>query len=172
MNSWKFFFALFARVFIVIITLAFTFIYWNGYLYSAILILVFFFWSVPKCIRTLKTNWFYDKTILSILNNDFSASFPAGYKEGDYKNLCLLYDTLKRNNTTWVQRINLSLDNKQYRHGCFNFRKENDTGPFSWWTIVFQLFSASKVTNWDYLKITCRHFAKLKIPVLTIKDEH
>jgi hypothetical protein len=52
------------------------------------------FFSVPKCIRTLKQIDFYDKTILSILNNFFLLVFLLDTKK-EIKNLCLLYDTLK-----------------------------------------------------------------------------
>jgi hypothetical protein len=96
---------------------------------------------VPKCIRTLKKQIdFYDKTILSILNNDFSG-FPAGYKEGDYKICVLLYDNFKRETTRLeFKRINLSLDNKQY--DIVLILEKDD------WTIFlnerFQLFSASE----------------------------
>jgi hypothetical protein len=66
----------------------------NGYLYSGVLIMLFSIlicaemYSYIKKLIFLRQNHTFD-------NNDFSASFPAGYKEGDYKNLCLLYDTFK-----------------------------------------------------------------------------
>jgi hypothetical protein len=50
--------------------------------------------------------------------------------------------TLKEKQHDLSSRINLSLDNKQYRH-CFNFRKEMTTGPFLL-NDCFQLFSASE----------------------------
>ncbi|MBC5838332.1 sensor histidine kinase [Flavobacterium muglaense] len=156
MNSWKFYNALFARVFIVIITLAFSlYLFGNGYLYSGILIMLFAILICAEMYSYIKNKLtFYDKTLLSILNNDFSASFPAAYKEGDYKNLCLLYDTLKE------KQHDLSSKELIYRSIINNIdtavlilEKENDS-----WTIFLMndcfstLFSVPKVTNWDYLK--------------------
>ena len=38
---------------------------------------------------------FYDRTLLSILQNDFSTNFPEENKRDNFKNLYLLYETLK-----------------------------------------------------------------------------
>ena len=39
---------------------------------------------------------FYDKTILSILHDDFSSNFPESLRKGTYQNLFQLYENLKK----------------------------------------------------------------------------
>ncbi|SHG87010.1 Histidine kinase-, DNA gyrase B-, and HSP90-like ATPase [Flavobacterium micromati] len=156
MNSWKFYNMLFARVLIVIVTLAFSLLlFGNSYLYSGILILVFALLIGGEMYSFIKKKYnFYDKTIISILNNDFSASFPAAYKEGDYKNLCLLYDILKE------KQHDLSSKELIYRSIINNIdtaviilEKENDNWNIFLMNDCFStLFSVPKVTNWIYLK--------------------
>ncbi|NRT16197.1 nitrogen fixation/metabolism regulation signal transduction histidine kinase [Flavobacterium sp. 28A] len=156
MNSWKFYNALFARVFMVIITLAFSlYLFGNGYLYSGILILVFAVLLCAEMYSYIKNKLiFYDKTILSILNNDFSANFPAAVKEGDYKNLCLLYDTLKQkqHDGSSKELIYRSIINNIDTAVLILEKENNDWNIFLMNDCFSSLFSVPKVTSWDYLK--------------------
>lgn len=156
MNSWKFYNALYARVLIVIIALAFSiYLFGNGYLYSGILILVF---TVLICIEMytyIKNKLiFYDKTILSILNNDFSANFPDGYKEGAYKNLYQLYDSLKekQHDGSSKELIYRSIINNIDTAVLILEKENNDWNIFLMNDCFSELFNVPKVTKWDYLK--------------------
>jgi nitrogen fixation/metabolism regulation signal transduction histidine kinase len=156
MNSWKFHNALFARVLIVIIALSFSlYLFGNGYLYGSILILIFSFLIGAEIYSYIKKKLiFYDKTILSILNNDFSASFPAAYKEHDYKNLCLLYDTLKEKQYDGSSKelIYRSIINNIDTAVLILEKENNDWTIFLMNDCFSTLFSVPKVTNWEYLK--------------------
>lgn len=97
---------------------------------------------------------FYDKTVLSILQNDFTANFSEENKKGNFKNLYLLYDTLKekQHEQTSKELIYRSILNS-IDTAALILEKENDT-----WSIFIMndcfstLFKVPKVSHWKYLK--------------------
>jgi hypothetical protein len=110
---------------------------------------------------------FYDKTILSILNNDFSASFPATKKEIIKICVCVWYFKEKQHDLSSKELIYRSIINN-IDTAVLILEKKMRLTIFLMNDCFFNSFQRPKVTNWDYLKITCRHFVKkLKIPVLT-----
>ena len=97
MKNWKFYNALFLRIFIIIVLLFYCLFLANKQLYyNSLLVFVVVILACAEMYFFIRNKLlFYDKTILSILQNDYSSSFPEEYKKGNFKNLFLLYDTLK-----------------------------------------------------------------------------
>jgi len=97
---------------------------------------------------------FYDRTLLSILRKDFSTNFPEEHKKDNFKNLYLLYETLKvqQQEQTSKEMIYRSLLNN-IDTAALILEKENDD-----WTVFLmndcfsQLFKVPKVSHWKYLQ--------------------
>ena len=124
---------------------------------------------------------FYDRTLLSMLQNDFTTNFPEENKKDNFKSLYLLYDALKKQQQEQTskelvyQSIVNSIDT-----GTLILEKENDE-----WNIFLindcfsNLFKVPKVSQWKYLKnylpslcdeIEKTEFAELKTAI-SIKIE-
>ncbi|WP_413999931.1 sensor histidine kinase [Flavobacterium sp. W1B] len=156
MNNWKFYNTLFARFILVFFLLAFSFfLFERGFIYNAALIFAFAILACTEMYFSIRNKLLvYDKTILSILQNDFSTNFPSAYKNDDYKNLHLLYDTLKekQHDQTSKELIYRSILNDMDT-AVLILEKEKEN-----WTIFIMndcfssLFSVPKVSNWEYLK--------------------
>ena len=157
MSNWKFYNALFLRIFIVIVLLFGVLFLINEQLYYnsllIILLVVLAFAEMHFFVRNKLL--FYDKTILSMLQNDYSSIFPVAYKEGNFKNLCLLYETLKekQHEQTSKEMVYQSILNN-VDTSVLILEKE----AYEEWSIFLMndcfsaLFSVPKVSNWKYLK--------------------
>ncbi|MBE8725181.1 sensor histidine kinase [Flavobacterium hungaricum] len=156
MKNWKFYNALFVRVlFLMILFLCSAFLFYKGFRFNAILVGVFggiFLFEMYFFIKN--QSLFYEKTINSILHNDFSTNFPEEHKKANFNSLYQLYDTLK------VQKQEQSSKELIYRSilnsidtAALILEKENDT-----WSIFImndcfsRLFKVPKVSHWKYLK--------------------
>src|SRR6187402_482091 len=97
MKNWKFYNALFVRVLFVMILFFFSvFLIYKMFYYNAILVGLFGAVMLFEMYFFVKNQLlFYDRTMLSILQNDFSTNFPDEHKKNNFKSLYLLYDTLK-----------------------------------------------------------------------------
>lgn len=156
MKNWKFYNALFFRVFIVIVILFTSLflaqkkLYFNSILVAVAVIIalgeMFFFIKI-------KMN-FYDKTILSILQNDYSTNFPDEQKKGSFKNLSLLYDTLKdkQQEQTSKELIYRSILNNIDTATLILEKDNTDWNIFLMNDCFSSLFAVPKVTHWNYLK--------------------
>ncbi len=97
---------------------------------------------------------FYDRTLFSILQNDFSTNFPEENKRDNFKSLYLLYETLK------VQQQEQKSKELIYRSLLNNIdsaalilEKENDDWNIFLMNDCFSdLFKVPKVSHWKYLK--------------------
>ena len=97
---------------------------------------------------------FYDRTLFSILQNDFSTNFPEENKKDNFKSLYLLYETLK------VQQQEQKSKELIYRSLLNNIdsaalilEKENDDWNIFLMNDCFSdLFKVPKVSHWKYLK--------------------
>jgi len=97
---------------------------------------------------------FYDRTLLSILQKDFSTHFPEENKKDNFKSLYLLYETLKvqQQEQTSKEMIYRSLLNN-IDTAALILEKENDD-----WTVFLmndcfsQLFKVPKISHWKYLQ--------------------
>lgn len=97
---------------------------------------------------------FYDRTLLSILNNDFSTNFPQENKKDNFQTLYLLYETLKirEQEQTSKELIYRSLLNN-IETAAIILEKENDDWNIFLMNDCFSdLFKVPKVSHWKYLK--------------------
>ena len=156
MKNWKFYNALFVRVLFLMMLFFFCFfLFYIGYKYNAILVGVFALIMLSEMYFFMKNQLlFYDKTVLSILQNDFTANFSEENKKGNFQNLYLLYDTLKEKQHDQISKelIYRSILNS-IDTAALILEKENDT-----WNIFIMndcfstLFKVPKVSHWKYLK--------------------
>jgi len=97
---------------------------------------------------------FYDKTIVAILNNDFTADFSKHASFGNYASLFKLYETLKDKQNVEVSKdlIYRSILNN-IETGVLILQKEGEE-----WTVFLlndyfsKYFQVPKVSKWQYLK--------------------
>ncbi|MDX6190971.1 HAMP domain-containing sensor histidine kinase [Flavobacterium sp. Fl-318] len=156
MKNWKFYNALFIRV-LLVMTLFFlcVFLIYKTFYYNAVLVGAFVVIVLFEMYFYIKNeSLFYDKTLLSILQNDFSTNFPEENKKGNFKNLYLLYDTLK------VQKQEQTSKELVYRSilnsidtATLILEKENEEWDIFLMNDCFSnLFKVPKVSHWKYLK--------------------
>jgi len=156
MKNWNFYNALFVRVlFVMMLFLFCVFLIYKMFYYNALLVGFFAAIMVFEMYYFIRSQLlFYDKTVLSILQNDFTANFSEENKKGDFKNLYLLYDSLKEKQQEQVSKelIYRSILNS-IDTAALILEKENDT-----WNIFIMndcfsaLFKVPKVSHWKYLK--------------------
>ena len=152
----KFYNVLFFRLFVIVgLTVLCIYLLMEKLPYTAILagvVTVLFFVEIYFFIRNRIL--FYDKTIVSILHNDFSSSFPKAYQTGSYQNLYKLYESLRKKEHQQVSREHVYtsiLNNVDSAVLILQGNPEN-------WTIFLmndcfsELFKVPKFSNWDYLK--------------------
>ena len=156
MKNWKFYNALFVRVLFVMILFFFcVFLIYKIFYYNAILVGLFVVIMLAEMYFYVKNQLlFYDRTLLSILQNDFSTNFPEENKKDNFKSLYLLYDTLKVQQQEQISKelvyksILNSIDTAtlilEKEHEEWNIFLMNDC--FS------TLFKVPKVSHWIYLK--------------------
>ncbi|KLT69003.1 sensor histidine kinase [Flavobacterium sp. ABG] len=156
MKNWKFYNVLFIRV-LLVMTLFFlcVFLIYKTFYYNAILVGAFMVIALFEMYFYIKNeSLFYDKTLLSILQNDFSTNFPEENKKGNFKNLYMLYDTLK------VQKQEQTSKELVYRSilnsidtATLILEKENEEWDIFLMNDCFSnLFKVPKVSHWKYLK--------------------
>lgn len=156
MKNWKFYNALFVRVvFVMALFLCSALLFYKGFRFNGILAGVFVLIFLFEMYFFVKNQLlFYDKTIHSILHDDFSAHFPEEHKRDNFNSLYQLYDTLKtqRQEQTSKELIYRSILNS-IDTAALILEKEND----SWSVFIMNdcfsnLFKVPKVSHWQYLK--------------------
>jgi len=97
---------------------------------------------------------FYDKTILSILHNDYSSNFPQHLKTGNYSNLYLLYDTLKTKQFDQASReqVYTSILNNIDTAVIILKKADGDWDIFLMNDYFSTLFAVPKFRHWSNLK--------------------
>jgi len=97
---------------------------------------------------------FYDKTILSILHNDYSSNFPQHLKTGNYSNLYLLYDTLKTKQFDQASReqVYTSILNNIDTAVIILKKADGDWDIFLMNDYFSTLFGVPKFRHWSNLK--------------------
>jgi len=97
---------------------------------------------------------FYDRTLLSMLQKDFSTNFPEENKRDSFKNLYLLYESLKvqQQEQTSKEIVYQSILNS-IETGVLILEKENQEWNIFLMNDCFSsLFNVPKVSHWKYLK--------------------
>jgi two-component system, NtrC family, nitrogen regulation sensor histidine kinase NtrY len=156
MKNWKFYNALFVRVLFIMILFFFCVIliykmfYYNALLIGvvAIIMLIEMYFFVKNQLL------FYDRTLLSILKNDFTTNFPEENKKDNFKNLYLLYDTLKvqKQEQTSKELIYRSILNSMDSAALILERENEEWDIFLMNDCFSNLFKVPKVSHWKYLK--------------------
>ncbi|MRX39216.1 GHKL domain-containing protein [Flavobacterium sp. LC2016-23] len=156
MKNLKFYNALFLRILCIMVLFFFcVFLIYKGLYYNAILVGFFAVILISEMYVAIKNRMlFYDKTLLSILQNDFSTNFPEEYKKENFKTLYLLYNTLKVKEQEQVSKeliYQSILDNIDT--ATLILEKENDEWHIFLMNDCFSnLFKVPKVSHWKYLK--------------------
>ncbi|WP_163391878.1 sensor histidine kinase [Flavobacterium limi] len=156
MKNWKFHNALFIRVvFVILLFFLCIFLIFKMFYYNAILVVAFTLLMVAEMYFYVRNqSQFYDRTLLSILHNDFSNHFPEGSKKDNFKNLHLLYETLKvqQQEQTSKELIYLSLLNNIDTAALILEKENHDWNIFLMNDCFSDLFKVPKVSHWQYLK--------------------
>ncbi|TCN60863.1 sensor histidine kinase [Flavobacterium circumlabens] len=156
MKNLKFYNALFLRILCIMVLFFFcVFLIYKGLHYNAILVGFFVVILVSEMYFSIRNQLlFYDKTLLSILKNDFSTNFPEENKKDSYQTLYLLYETLKnqKQEQTSKELIYRSILNS-IDSAALILEKENDEWHIFLMNDCFSnLFKVPKVSHWKYLK--------------------
>ncbi|MCD0464097.1 PAS domain-containing sensor histidine kinase [Flavobacterium sp. ENC] len=156
MKNLKFYNALFLRILCIMVLFFFCgFLIYKGLYYNAILVGFFAVILISEMYVAIKNRLlFYDKTLLSILQNDFSTNFPEEYRKENFKTLYLLYNTLKFKEQEQISKeliYQSILDNIDT--ATLILEKENDEWHIFLMNDCFSnLFKVPKVSHWKYLK--------------------
>lgn len=105
---------------------------------------------------------FYDKTILSILHNDFTTNFPESNRSGQFKNLYRLYESAKQKQHELDSReaVYTSILNN-VDTGVLILQNENESWKIFLMNSCFSsTFSVPRVSHWKYLKDHIRSFCE------------
>ncbi|MBL0735938.1 HAMP domain-containing histidine kinase [Flavobacterium sp. GN10] len=156
MKNWKFYNALFVRVvFVMGLFLCSALLFYNGFRFNGILAGVFVLIFLFEMYFFVKSQlMFYDKTINSILHDDFSAHFPEEHKKDSFNSLYLLYDTLKvqKQEQTSKELIYRSILNSIDTAALILEKENEDWSIFIMNDCFSRLFKVPKVNHWQYLK--------------------
>lgn len=123
--------------------------------YNAILVGFFIFLLLFEMYFYIKNHsLFYDKTLLSILQSDFSTNFPEEYKKENFKNLYLLYNKLKLQQQEQIskEQIYQSILNNIDTATLILEKDNDDWNIFLMNDCFSHLFKVPKVSHWTYLK--------------------
>lgn len=156
MKNWKFYNALFIRVLFVMILFFFcVFLIYKQFHYNAILVGFFVFLMLAEMYFFVKNQLqFYDRTLSSILHNDFTTNFPEQNKKDNFKSLYLLYETLKerQQEQTSKELIYRSLLNNIDTAALILEKENEEWNVFLMNDCFSDLFKVPKISHWKYLK--------------------
>lgn len=156
MKNWKFYNALFVRILFVTALFFFcVFLIYKMFYYNAFLIGLFAVVMLFEMYFYVKNQLlFYDRTLLLMLQKDFSTNFPEENKKGNFRSLYLLYDALKmqQQEQTSKELVYQSILNS-IDTGTLILERENDEWKIFLMNDCFSnLFKLPKVSHWRYLK--------------------
>ncbi|MEZ0181046.1 PAS domain-containing sensor histidine kinase [Flavobacterium oncorhynchi] len=126
---------------------------------------------------------FYDRTLQSILQDDFSTNFPEENKKDNFKSLYALYEALKSRHQeqTSKELIYQSLLNNIDTAAVILEKEDEDWKIFLMNDCFSRLFKVPKVSHWKYLKnylpslcyeIEKKEFSELKSAIsIKIEDQ-
>lgn len=185
MKNWKFHNAFFIRVLFVMILFFFCFfLIYKMFYFNAILVGSFALIMLAEMYFYVKSKLqFYDRTLLSILQDDFSTNFPEENKKDNFKSLYALYEALKSRHQeqTSKELIYQSLLNNIDTAAVILEKGDEDWKIFLMNDGFSRLFKVPKVSHWKYLKnylpslcyeIEKKEFSELKSAVsIKIEDQ-
>lgn len=152
----KFYNALFIRIFFLLGLMGCCiFLMLKALPYSSVLVLVI---AALFCIELYffirNRILFYDKTILSILHDDFSSNFPENLRKGNYSSLYQLYETLKKKQFEQASReqVYTSILNNVDTAILILSKTGNDWQIFLMNDYFSALFGVPKFKHWQHLR--------------------
>jgi len=156
MKNWKFYNALFARVLFVMILFFFcSFLIFKMFYYNAFLVGFFGVLMLFEMYFFVKNRLlFYDRTLISMLQKDFSTNFPEENKKDNFKNLYLLYESLKdqQQDQTSKEIVYQSILNSIDTAALILEKEGEEWNIFLMNDCFSSLFKVPKVSHWKYLK--------------------
>lgn len=156
MQSLKIYNQLFIRILIVLIGFASAFfLYQKGLIYTSIFCSLILLLAIIEIYFFIKTAFLlYDRTIASILENDFSSDFSKHKSFENYASLFKLYDVLKKKQNEELSKdiIYQSILNN-IETGILILQKQDDNWAVFLMNDYFSThFNVPKVSKWSYLK--------------------
>lgn len=155
-TSWKIYQLLFVRmIFILSVAGISIFLFQKGLVFTAIFgILITFLLVVEMYFYIKKAFLLYDRTITSILQNDFTSDFSKHKSYQNYSNLFKLYETLKSKENEQVSKdiVYRSILNNIETGIIILQKDENDWNIFLMNDFFSKHFDVPKVSKWKYLK--------------------
>lgn len=156
MKNWKFYNALFVRVLFVMMLflfcglLIYKMFYYNAFLVGFFVVVMLFEMYFYVKNRLL----FYDRTLLSMLQKDFSTNFPEENKKDNFKSLYLLYEALKvqQQDQTSKEIVYQSILNSIDTAALILEKEDEEWNIFLMNDCFSNLFKVPKVSHWKYLK--------------------
>lgn len=142
-------------VFVMALFIGSALLFYKGFQYNALLVGVFVLIFLIEMYFFVKNQLlFYDKTINSILHNDFSAHFPEEHKKDNFNSLYLLYDALKVQKQEQISKelIYRSILNSIDTAALILEKGDDDWSIFIMNDCFSNLFKVPKVNHWKYLK--------------------
>lgn len=156
MKNWKFYNALFVRVlFVMILFLFCVFLIYKMFYYNALLLGFFVVVMLFEMYFYVKNRLlFYDRTLLSMLQKDFSTNFPEENKKGNFQTLYLLYDALKaqQQDQTSKEIVYQSILNSIDTAALILEKEDEEWNIFLMNDCFSSLFKVPKISHWKYLK--------------------
>jgi len=131
------------------------FIFQKGLVFTAVFGLLIIFILVVEMYFYVKNSFLlYDRTITSILQNDFTSDFSKHKSYQNYSNLFKLYETLKNKENEQVSKdiIYRSILNNIETGIIILQKEENDWNVFLMNDYFSKHFDVPKVSKWNYLK--------------------
>lgn len=152
----KFHNALFLRIFWLLLLIAMGILLLvQRYPYSTVFILVIVGAFCAELYFFIRNRMlFYDKTILSILHDDFSSNFPENLRKGNYQNLFQLYQTLKEKQFEQISReqVFMSILNNVDTAIVILKKNQNNWDVFLMNDYFSTLFGVPKFKHWQHLR--------------------
>lgn len=156
MKNWKFYNALFLRVlFVMILFLFCVFLIYKMFYYNALLVGFFVVVMLFEMYFYVKNRLlFYDRTLLSMLQKDFSTNFPEENKKGNFQTLYLLYDALKaqQQDQSSKEIVYQSILNSIDTAALILEKEDEEWNIFLMNDCFSSLFKVPKISHWKYLK--------------------
>ncbi|MFV5699047.1 sensor histidine kinase [Flavobacterium sp. ZT3R17] len=155
-TSWKIYQLLFARlIFILFVAGISIFLFQKELVFTAVFSLLIIFLLLVEIYFYIKNAFLlYDRTITSILQNDFTSDFSKHKSYQNYSNLFKLYETLKNKENEQVSKdiVYRSILNN-IETGIIILQKDkNDWNIFLMNDYFSKHFDVPKVSKWKYLK--------------------
>ncbi|PAM92424.1 histidine kinase [Flavobacterium sp. IR1] len=156
MRNPKFYNAMFLRIlFGMVLLLVCALLIFKTFYYNAFLVGLFVIIMLAEMYFYLKKQLqFYDRTLNSILKDDFTTNFPEENKKDNFKSLYVLYETLKerQQDQTSKELLYQSLLNNIDTSALILEKDDEDWNIFLMNDCFSNLFKVPKVSHWKYLK--------------------